>query len=88
MFQHFKSHGINLEQTPVVLQYNKRDLDNIITVDEMETALNKEGFDAFPSIALQGKGVIEPFVLLINWYLKRCLPDIDYFSPIRFKIGT
>ena len=52
--------GLSLETVPLVMQYNKRDLKNILTVDEMNTRLNAEGrWDCFESVAVDGTGVFE-----------------------------
>ena len=42
------------------MQYNKRDLKNILTVEELNARLNPEGrFDCFESVAVDGTGVFE-----------------------------
>ena len=51
--------GLTLETIPVVLQYNKRDLPNICTVEEMDEALNPNGWPALEASALNGDGVFE-----------------------------
>jgi len=52
--------GIRVEEVPLVLQYNKRDLANILTVEELGAALNPDGvFEAFESSAANGTGVFE-----------------------------
>ena len=52
--------GVNVDEVPLVLQYNKRDLANILSVEELDAALNPEGgFEAFESSAANGTGVFE-----------------------------
>jgi signal recognition particle receptor subunit beta len=52
--------GISIDATPRVLQYNKRDLPNILTVDEMNDALNPDrSIEWFESSATNGTGVFE-----------------------------
>jgi signal transduction histidine kinase/signal recognition particle receptor subunit beta len=53
--------GLDRKTVPVVLQYNKRDLDSIQTVEEMEAALNAEKRPAFPTVAISGEGILEAF---------------------------
>lgn len=50
----------SLEDIPYILQYNKRDLDDIADVKHMEYLLNGDPKDvpSFKSIATEGKGVI------------------------------
>jgi signal recognition particle receptor subunit beta len=63
-FQNLKDNlkelGIPIDKTPIVLQYNKRDLSNISPVHEMEKSLNPEGkYVSVQSSALTGQGVFE-----------------------------
>jgi hypothetical protein len=51
--------GLNLENTPVVLQYNKRDLADILTLEELERSLNKGDWESYEASALTGGGVFE-----------------------------
>lgn len=52
--------GIPIEKTPIVLQYNKRDLQNISSVAKMEKGLNPNGnYVSIESSALTGFGIFE-----------------------------
>lgn len=52
--------GLDVGEIPLVLQYNKRDLANILSVDELNGALNPEGrLDFFEASAANGTGVFE-----------------------------
>jgi signal recognition particle receptor subunit beta len=51
--------GLSLESLPIVLQYNKRDLADIFTVDELNQGINPKGWPHFESSALSGMGVFE-----------------------------
>jgi signal recognition particle receptor subunit beta len=51
--------GLSVETLPVVLQYNKRDLPDICTVDEMNAALNRHNWPWFEASAVSGVGVFE-----------------------------
>ncbi len=46
---------------PKVLQYNKRDIDNIMSIEELNSTLNKEGYPFFETVAAEGKGVDQAF---------------------------
>jgi len=54
-----KGMGVALNEIPMVLQYNKRDLKNIMPVQEIDKALNIHGWEAYESSALNGTGVFE-----------------------------
>src|SRR5437763_5544408 len=51
--------GLSSDTLPLVLQYNKRDLANICTVEEMNRLLNPHNWPHFESSALTGQGVFE-----------------------------
>ncbi len=61
--------GINIDEVPIVLQYNKRDLKNICSVEELNEALNKKGYPFIESIAITGKGVFETLKLISKYTL-------------------
>ena len=51
--------GLTTEQVPVIFQYNKRDIRNILPVATLENELNPEGARHFEAAALHGVGVFE-----------------------------
>lgn len=51
--------NLKLADTPYVMQYNKRDLPNIMSVAEMEEFLNPTKVPYFEAVATQGIGVFE-----------------------------
>ena len=51
--------GLTLDTIPVVLQYNKRDLPNVSSVEEMNGYLNPHGWPALEASAIRGDGVFE-----------------------------
>jgi signal transduction histidine kinase/signal recognition particle receptor subunit beta len=58
------ANGLDRNAVPVVLQYNKRDLDPIQTVEEMEAALNGNKQPAFPTVAISGEGILDAFAAI------------------------
>lgn len=57
--ENLKELGLRLEDIPLVFQYNKRDLPNLLSVEELNNLLNKNGYPYIEAIATQGKGVFE-----------------------------
>jgi signal recognition particle receptor subunit beta len=51
--------GLTADELPLVLQYNKRDLKDICTVEEIDRALNRGGWPAYEAAAIHGQGVFE-----------------------------
>ncbi|MCC7203103.1 MAG: hypothetical protein IT393_10650 [Nitrospirae bacterium] len=52
-------HGININDFPLVLQYNKRDLPNVLPVEVIDKTLNTRGVPYFSAAASTGEGVLE-----------------------------
>lgn len=51
--------GIDLSSLPMVMQYNKRDLDDIASVEELDAVLNPGGLPVFEASAVNGENVRE-----------------------------
>ncbi|HEY6011687.1 MAG TPA: GTPase domain-containing protein [Nitrospirota bacterium] len=51
--------GYNLDKVPFIIQYNKRDLPNVVPLDEMKKALNPRGVPDFEASAVEGTGVFD-----------------------------
>ncbi len=52
-------YGYDLEMLPFTMQYNKRDLPNIVPVEEMNRVLNPNNVPYYEAVATVGKGVFE-----------------------------
>ncbi|MFL5582344.1 MAG: GTP-binding protein, partial [Gemmatimonadaceae bacterium] len=66
-------HGIDARAVPLVLQYNKQDLprDLILTVADLDDALNFRAVPRFEADALHGVGVFETLRSISELVLKR-----------------
>jgi len=51
--------GYDLDKIPYVIQYNKRDLPNIVPTEELSRTLNPRGVPEFNAIAPTGVGVFD-----------------------------
>jgi signal recognition particle receptor subunit beta len=51
--------GLTLDALPVVIQYNKRDLPEVVPVEELNRVLNQRGLPYFEASALSGAGVFD-----------------------------
>ncbi len=51
--------GYNLDKIPYVVQYNKRDLPNIVTVEELRRLINPRGVPEYQAVAPTGAGVFD-----------------------------
>ncbi|HEY5995396.1 MAG TPA: ADP-ribosylation factor-like protein, partial [Candidatus Deferrimicrobiaceae bacterium] len=62
LIENLSSYGKKIEELPFVIQYNKRDLKNVATVEEMNAYLNPRGVPVQEASAISGPGVTETLV--------------------------
>jgi signal recognition particle receptor subunit beta len=59
LYENLESYGYDLATIPFVIQYNKRDLPNILEVDTLRAQLNPSGVPDHEGVATEGSGVFE-----------------------------
>jgi hypothetical protein len=59
LVDNLSEYGYKIEKIPLVLQYNKRDLSDIMPVEQMEKILNPKGLPNFEAVATTGLGVFD-----------------------------
>jgi len=64
LLDNMRENQIDPDDTPIVVQYNKRDIPGVPPVDELEQLLGLEGFPHTEASALKGEGVMETFKLV------------------------
>jgi signal recognition particle receptor subunit beta len=57
--ENLRNHGMNPDTVPLVIQYNKRDVPEILTIAQLDSDLNARGVPFFETCALSGVGVFE-----------------------------
>ncbi|MEO2069072.1 MAG: GTPase domain-containing protein [Desulfurobacteriaceae bacterium] len=67
----------NLENIPIIVQYNKRDLPSALPVEVLRKELELEGYEEVEAIAKDGKGVEETFKKIAKLSLKAFLKKIQ-----------
>jgi len=55
--QNLKEMGKTLHDVPIIIQYNKRDLPDAMTVEELDKEINPHGFPTTEAVAMKGDGV-------------------------------
>ena len=51
--------GMKLEAVPHIFQFNKRDVPDLLSIEQMNAALNASGVPTFETVATSGRGVFE-----------------------------
>ncbi|HXX19537.1 MAG TPA: GTPase domain-containing protein [Candidatus Acidoferrum sp.] len=57
--EHLKDHNLDFATIPYVLQLNKRDLPNILPVEELKKSLGVKGEPTTEAVAISGQGVFD-----------------------------
>jgi signal recognition particle receptor subunit beta len=64
--QNLKAHGLEMRDMPLVIQFNKRDLPNVRSDEEVAQLAAKGREPVFTAVATEGTGVLETFVSLLH----------------------
>jgi signal recognition particle receptor subunit beta len=59
LHENLAEHGLALSDIPFALQYNKRDLRDVVALDDLQEELNPTRQPSFEAIASQGVGVFD-----------------------------
>jgi len=59
LYENLETYGYDLETIPFAIQYNKRDMDNILSPEELRAQINPMGVPDFEGVAIKGEGVFE-----------------------------
>jgi signal recognition particle receptor subunit beta len=64
LLENLQENNIDPNDTPMVIQYNKRDLPGVVPVEELQEKLGFEGYPYTEASAVRGDGVMETFKLI------------------------
>jgi len=66
MKENLRENGMQPERVPLVIQFNKRDLPDIRTDDEIDALSQKSPEPVYKAVAIRGTGVMETFLGLMD----------------------
>ncbi len=66
----FAEQGVNINEFPTVIQYNKRDLPDTLSVDELNASLNPRKVPFYEAVATTGEGVLKTFTAISKLVLQ------------------
>lgn len=64
LMENLRENQIDPEDTPIVVQYNKRDIPGVPPVEKLQELLDLEGYPSTEASAIKGEGVMETFKLV------------------------
>ncbi|UCE03888.1 MAG: GTPase domain-containing protein [Candidatus Latescibacterota bacterium] len=59
MHENLAEHGLMLSDVPFALQYNKRDMRDVVALEDLQEELNPSRYPYFEAVATQGVGVFD-----------------------------
>lgn len=59
LLENLKSYGYQIEEIPMILQYNKRDLPEVATIEQLQDVLNRWNIPYYEAVAFKGIGVFD-----------------------------
>ena len=74
--ENLRTHKVELKELPHVIQYNKRDLDEIVPLDEMRRELNTYGVPDYEAVAIEGAGVFETLRTAVRLVIEKVSKDL------------
>jgi len=83
-----KENNIRSAEIPLIFQYNKRDLSDVIPIDDLNNDLNPENKPFFPTIATTGENIQEglhTIMKLVMIYIKNKLPVFQKDKTVMFS---
>ena len=81
--QNLRDNGLDPAEIPVVIQFNKLDLPNAKTAEEVEEVRKRGSEPVFGAVAVRGEGVMETFYGL----LQNCYRSLDRRHGIASRLG-
>jgi signal recognition particle receptor subunit beta len=76
--KNLQANGINFSTIPLVVQFNKRDLEDIKSLDEIRKGWASTNIPTFPAVAIHGEGVVETFEGLVRLMFKSLNDKHDF----------
>jgi len=70
LYENLETYGYDLETIPFAIQYNKRDLEDIVPVEDLRAQINPLGVPDFEGIAIEGSGVFETLSVVSKMVVK------------------
>jgi signal recognition particle receptor subunit beta len=64
LMENLQQNNIDPNDTPIIIQYNKRDIPGVLPVEELQEKLGFEGYPYTEAAAIKGQGVMETFRLV------------------------
>jgi signal recognition particle receptor subunit beta len=86
--ENLAEYGYDINEIPVVIQYNKRDLPGVLSVAELEAKLNPTGWKYFEAEAVSGRGVFDTLKMIIKVVLEKAKSSKSTAVPAKENVAN
>jgi len=83
MLSNLRANGIDPDRVPTVIQFNKRDLPDVLSDEDLARAAKQGKEPIYPAVAIRGEGVVETLKGCMAVLWKRLEEDYD----VQRKLG-
>jgi len=70
----------SIESIPFVFQYNKRDVPDLLTLEELQEKLNRWGAPSFEAVAQRGDGVLQSLTKITKLVIQKLKASPDFMA--------
>jgi len=88
LMKNLELNKISPDEIPIILQYNKRDLKEILPIDDLNKDLNPENKSFFPTVATNGENILEALSAIMKMvivYLRNKLSIFQKDKTVMFS---
>ncbi len=64
LLENLEQNNIDPNDTPIIIQFNKRDIPGVLSIEQLQESLGFEGYPYTEAAAIKGEGVMETFHLV------------------------
>ncbi len=68
--ENLAEYGLSTDKIPIIIQYNKRDVPNPMSIEQLNADINPRGWPWFEGVAIEDKGVWETFRAAVDALFK------------------
>ncbi len=79
--QNLRENGLDINTLPLILQWNKRDLPDVLPVNELNSQLNQWQAPHFEAVAIEGKGVFPTLKTLAGVVIQKLNAEHGFAPP-------
>jgi signal recognition particle receptor subunit beta len=88
LIENMETNNIDPNDTPIVIQFNKRDIPGVLSVEQLQERLGFEGYPYTEAAAVKGQGVMETFRLVSKITAKHLYARLQGKAPGEKKKAT